>query len=128
MSGATVAALRGLGKKTILILGGDRKGQDFSPLHRPSCICSAAACVAHRRASRTALNEADRLKPGENPGLARAPGSDRFLPQAAQRGDRGADIWCLSNRYHIDAISLARAPFFAGGARAMETAQSFGEP
>jgi UDP-N-acetylmuramoylalanine--D-glutamate ligase len=30
--GATVAALRGLGKKTILILGGEGKGQDFSPL------------------------------------------------------------------------------------------------
>ena len=33
--GATVAALRGLGKKTILILGGEGKGQDFSPLREP---------------------------------------------------------------------------------------------
>ena len=30
--GATVAALRGLGKKSVLILGGESKGQDFSPL------------------------------------------------------------------------------------------------
>jgi len=30
--GATVAALRGLARKSILILGGDGKGQDFSPL------------------------------------------------------------------------------------------------
>jgi UDP-N-acetylmuramoylalanine--D-glutamate ligase len=30
--GATVAALRGLGRKAVLILGGDGKGQDFSPL------------------------------------------------------------------------------------------------
>jgi len=30
--GATVAALRGLGRKVVLILGGDGKGQDFSPL------------------------------------------------------------------------------------------------
>jgi UDP-N-acetylmuramoylalanine--D-glutamate ligase len=30
--GATVAALRGLSKPTILILGGEGKGQDFSPL------------------------------------------------------------------------------------------------
>ena len=30
--GATIAALRGLGRKTVLILGGDGKGQDFSPL------------------------------------------------------------------------------------------------
>ena len=33
--GATIAALRGLGKKTVLILGGDGKGQDFSPLREP---------------------------------------------------------------------------------------------
>lgn len=30
--GATVAALNGLGKKAVVILGGDGKGQDFSPL------------------------------------------------------------------------------------------------
>ncbi|MGH8725777.1 MAG: UDP-N-acetylmuramoyl-L-alanine--D-glutamate ligase, partial [Burkholderiales bacterium] len=33
--GATVAALRGLGKKVVLILGGEGKGQDFSPLREP---------------------------------------------------------------------------------------------
>jgi UDP-N-acetylmuramoylalanine--D-glutamate ligase len=33
--GATIAALRGLGKRTVLILGGDGKGQDFSPLRDP---------------------------------------------------------------------------------------------
>ena len=33
--GATVAALRGLGRKCVLILGGDGKGQDFSPLKQP---------------------------------------------------------------------------------------------
>jgi UDP-N-acetylmuramoylalanine--D-glutamate ligase len=33
--GATVAALRGLGRKAVLILGGDGKGQDFSPLADP---------------------------------------------------------------------------------------------
>ena len=30
--GATVAALRGLGRRAVLILGGDGKGQDFAPL------------------------------------------------------------------------------------------------
>ena len=30
--GATLAALRGLGRKAVLILGGEGKGQDFSPL------------------------------------------------------------------------------------------------
>jgi UDP-N-acetylmuramoylalanine--D-glutamate ligase len=33
--GATVAALSGLDRKVILILGGDGKGQDFSPLKEP---------------------------------------------------------------------------------------------
>jgi UDP-N-acetylmuramoylalanine--D-glutamate ligase len=33
--GAAVAALRGLGRKCVLILGGDGKGQDFSPLQDP---------------------------------------------------------------------------------------------
>jgi UDP-N-acetylmuramoylalanine--D-glutamate ligase len=30
--GATVAALQGMGRKVVIILGGDGKGQDFSPL------------------------------------------------------------------------------------------------
>ena len=33
--GATIAALRGLGRRTVLILGGEGKGQDFSPLAGP---------------------------------------------------------------------------------------------
>ena len=33
--GATIAALRGLGKKAVLILGGEGKGQDFSALRAP---------------------------------------------------------------------------------------------
>ena len=40
--GATVAALEGLGRKVVLIAGGDGKGQDFSPL--------APALAAHGRA------------------------------------------------------------------------------
>lgn len=33
--GATIAALRGLGRQSVLILGGEGKGQDFSPLAAP---------------------------------------------------------------------------------------------
>jgi UDP-N-acetylmuramoylalanine--D-glutamate ligase len=33
--GATVAALRGLGKQAVLIVGGEGKGQDFAPLREP---------------------------------------------------------------------------------------------
>ena len=40
--GATVAALTGMGRKVVLILGGDGKGQDFAPLK--------AAVAAHARA------------------------------------------------------------------------------
>lgn len=41
--GATVAALEGLGMKSVVILGGDGKGQDFTPLK--------AALAAHARAA-----------------------------------------------------------------------------
>jgi UDP-N-acetylmuramoylalanine--D-glutamate ligase len=41
--GATVAALRGLGRKTVLILGGEAKGQDFSPLRET--VERSARCV-----------------------------------------------------------------------------------
>ena len=33
--GATIAALQGLGRKAVLILGGEGKGQDFAPLAEP---------------------------------------------------------------------------------------------
>jgi UDP-N-acetylmuramoylalanine--D-glutamate ligase len=42
--GATVAALEGLGKKVVLIAGGEGKGQDFSPL-RPAVMRHARAVV-----------------------------------------------------------------------------------
>lgn len=42
--GATLAALTGMGRKVVLILGGDGKGQDFSPL-LPAVIHHARAVV-----------------------------------------------------------------------------------
>jgi UDP-N-acetylmuramoylalanine--D-glutamate ligase len=42
--GATVAALEGLGKKVVLIAGGEGKGQDFAPL-RPAVMRHARAAV-----------------------------------------------------------------------------------
>ncbi|MBI5918753.1 MAG: UDP-N-acetylmuramoyl-L-alanine--D-glutamate ligase [Nitrosomonadales bacterium] len=42
--GATVAALQGLGRKSVLIAGGDGKGQDFTPLH-PVVAAHARAVV-----------------------------------------------------------------------------------
>jgi UDP-N-acetylmuramoylalanine--D-glutamate ligase len=52
--GATVAALSGLGKRCLLIAGGEGKGQDFTPL--------AAAVVAHARAVFLIGHDAPRLR------------------------------------------------------------------
>jgi UDP-N-acetylmuramoylalanine--D-glutamate ligase len=50
--GATVAALQGLGaeRKVIVILGGDGKGQDFSPLAQPVSRYARAAVLIGRDA------------------------------------------------------------------------------
>ena len=56
--GATVAALEGLGRKVVLIAGGDGKGQDFGPLresfsrHAARGRVDRARCRAHRRGGR----------------------------------------------------------------------------
>jgi len=48
--GATVAALRGLGKPVVLILGGEGKGQDFSPLAAPARELASRALLIGRDA------------------------------------------------------------------------------
>jgi UDP-N-acetylmuramoylalanine--D-glutamate ligase len=57
--GATVAAINGLGgsfnstnQKLVLILGGDGKGQDFSPLFEPLARHARAACLIGRDGAR----------------------------------------------------------------------------
>jgi UDP-N-acetylmuramoylalanine--D-glutamate ligase len=51
--GATVAALTGLGaeRKTVVILGGEGKGQDFSPLAQPVALYARSAVLIGRDAS-----------------------------------------------------------------------------
>jgi UDP-N-acetylmuramoylalanine--D-glutamate ligase len=49
--GATVAALKGLSRKTVLILGGQGKGQDFSPLREPVKNHAARVLLYGRDAS-----------------------------------------------------------------------------
>ena len=61
--GATVAALRGLGRKAVLILGGDGKGQDFSPLRDPVRQFSSHVLLIGRDAPLIA-----KVVPGENCG------------------------------------------------------------
>ncbi len=50
--GATVAALRGLGaeRRVVVILGGEGKGQDFSPLHEPLARFARGAVLIGRDA------------------------------------------------------------------------------
>lgn len=50
--GATVAALEGLGRKVVLIAGGDGKGQDFSPLAAAVSAAARAVVLIGRDASR----------------------------------------------------------------------------
>ena len=61
--GATVAALRGLGedRKVLVILGGEGKGQDFSPLAEPVSRYARAVVLIGRDASliRAALEQSD---------------------------------------------------------------------
>src|SRR5690242_6445238 len=55
--GATAAALNGLGKRVVLIVGGDGKGQDFRPLAKPVARHARAVFLIGRAtpALRTAL-------------------------------------------------------------------------
>jgi len=48
--GATIAALKGLAKPSILILGGEGKGQDFSPLAAPAAQFARAVLLIGRDA------------------------------------------------------------------------------
>jgi UDP-N-acetylmuramoylalanine--D-glutamate ligase len=48
--GATIAALCGLGKRTVLILGGEGKGQDFTPLAEPARKLVSCALLIGRDA------------------------------------------------------------------------------
>jgi UDP-N-acetylmuramoylalanine--D-glutamate ligase len=50
--GATIAALRGLGKKAVLILGGEGKGQDFSALRAPVAQFATRVLLIGRDAPR----------------------------------------------------------------------------
>lgn len=52
--GATVAALKGLGRRAVVILGGDGKGQDFSPLESAVSLHARAVVLIGRDAGKIA--------------------------------------------------------------------------
>jgi UDP-N-acetylmuramoylalanine--D-glutamate ligase len=83
--GATVAALDGLAQKSVLIAGGDGKGQDFSPLAEPVARWCRAVMLIGRDAPRIreALDETG-VPTHDHPSLEAA---TRAAAQTAKPGD-----------------------------------------
>ncbi|GAB1368343.1 UDP-N-acetylmuramoyl-L-alanine--D-glutamate ligase [Azonexus hydrophilus] len=83
--GATLAAIEGLGRKVAIVLGGDGKGQDFSPL--------AAALARHGRAVALIGRDADKIAavlagcPLPQKHCADMTEAVRWLSEQAQSGD-----------------------------------------
>ncbi|MDB5874005.1 MAG: UDP-N-acetylmuramoylalanine/D-glutamate ligase, partial [Ramlibacter sp.] len=92
--GATVAALQGLGaeRKVIVILGGDGKGQDFSPLAAPVARYARAAVLIGRDAAQiravleptgVPLLDAETMEQAVSLATQRAQGGDAVLMSPA---------------------------------------------
>jgi UDP-N-acetylmuramoylalanine--D-glutamate ligase len=99
--GATVAALTGLGAeqapgRLLVILGGDGKGQDFSPLVQPLAVHARAVATIGRDAAR--IEEA----------LA-AHGQTAALPTQRFASLQDATAWCLAQARNGDAVLLSPA-------------------
>ena len=95
--GATVAALEGLGadiapRTLVVILGGDGKGQDFTPLAAPIARYASAVALIGRDAERIAAVLKD-------------------IPLALQRFDDlpAATAWCFTQAEAGDAVLLSPA-------------------
>lgn len=90
--GATLAALQGMGRKVAIILGGDGKGQDFSPLK--------AALAAHGRAAALIGRDAGAI-------AAALEGSGVPLRRCADMDE--AVRWCAAQAQAGDAVLLSPA-------------------
>jgi UDP-N-acetylmuramoylalanine--D-glutamate ligase len=99
--GATVAALEGLGAdqvpgRLVVILGGDGKGQDFSPLAAPVARFARAVALIGRDA----------------PGIAAALDAHEAaatVPRAAHASLPEAVRWCFEQAHAGDAVLLSPA-------------------
>ncbi len=83
--GATVAALTGMGRKVVVILGGDGKGQDFSPLKDAVARHARAVVLIGRDAPLIEKAIADSGVPVES--AADLPEAVRKSAAVARRGD-----------------------------------------
>ncbi|MDP1937522.1 MAG: UDP-N-acetylmuramoyl-L-alanine--D-glutamate ligase [Hylemonella sp.] len=97
--GATVAAIRGLGEdkapgKLLLILGGDGKGQDFSPLREP--------LARHARAVATIGRDAAAIETAVLKSLGPVPFARHATLEAAV-------AWCFEQAEAGDAVLLSPA-------------------
>lgn len=84
--GATVAALSGLGvdRRVVLILGGEGKGQDFSPLAEPVSRYARAVILIGRDAPII-----EQALEGSGVGLQRAASMEEAVQMASQRANPG---------------------------------------
>jgi UDP-N-acetylmuramoylalanine--D-glutamate ligase len=99
--GATVAALNGLGAdvapaRIAVILGGDGKGQDFSPL--------AAPLARHARAVATLGRDAERVETAVAEAMAA-----QQLPMQRHATLEEAVVWCIAQAREGDALLLSPA-------------------
>jgi UDP-N-acetylmuramoylalanine--D-glutamate ligase len=89
--GATLAAIRGLGadRRLVVILGGDGKGQDFSPLAEPLARHARAVVLVGRDAPRIRAQVSEALQRAEVPMVDAASMPDAVVlsSQQAKAGD-----------------------------------------
>ncbi len=96
--GATLAAINGLGsdQRLVVILGGDGKGQDFSPLAQPLATFARAVVFIGRDAQRLRDTVGDALDDAQVPMLMAS-----TLPEAVR--------WASEQAHHGDAVLLSPA-------------------
>jgi UDP-N-acetylmuramoylalanine--D-glutamate ligase len=94
--GATLAAVRGLGvdRRLVVILGGDGKGQDFSPLAQPLATHARALVLIGRDAPRIREQVADALRLADVP-MTDAVSMSEAVTKASQLAKAG-DVVLMS--------------------------------
>ena len=107
--GATVAALEGLARPCVLILGGDGKGQDFSPLRDAARKCSRAAVLVGRDRERIARALSLVLRYGWDP-EPESDSADGVLPYR-----RESVVAAERNRHMVDYVCAQLADMRAKG-------------